>query len=155
LHKGYKITILVNTVSKPLMVGFYNKEGFLVDTKEYEGLTSDILLPILKEIVEEVDVEKIIYTSGPGSHMATKIAFVLLKTLNIVKNIPIFAISAFDLNGSKPIKALGKLYFVKEKENIITKRFEENINSSFYMPDSLDKLNILKEIEPNYQIAAV
>ncbi len=137
------------------MVGFYDKKGFLVDIKEYDGLTSDILLPILKEIVEEYDVEKIIYTSGPGSHMATKIAFVLLKTLNIVKEIPIFAISAFDLNGSKPIKALGKLYFIKEKENIITKRFEKNLDSSFFMPSSLEELHILEEIEPNYQIAAV
>ena len=137
------------------MVGFYDKKGFLVDIKEYDGLTSDILLPILKEIVEEYDVEKIIYTSGPGSHMATKIAFVLLKTLNIVKEIPIFAISAFELNGGKPIKALGKLYFIKEKENIITKRFEKNLDSSFFMPSSLEELHILEEIEPNYQIAAV
>ena len=137
------------------MVGFYDESGKLVDIKEYEGLTSDILLPILKEIVEEFDIDKIIYTNGPGSHMATKIAFVLLKTLNIVKDIPIFAISAFDLNGSKPIKALGKLYFIKEKETIITKRFEENIDSSFFMPDSLDKITILEDIEPSYQIAAV
>ena len=136
------------------MIGFYEKNR-LIDVKEYDGLTSDILLPTLKDILNRYSVEKIIYTSGPGSHMATKIAFVLLKTLNIIKDIPIFAISAFDLNGNKPIKALGKLYFIKEKETIITKRFDKNIDSSFYMPDSLDDINILKDIEPNYQIAAV
>ena len=136
------------------MIGFY-KDKKLVEVKEYDGLTSDILLPTLKDILNRHSVEKIIYTSGPGSHMATKIAFVLLKTLNIIKDIPIFAISAFDLNGNKPIKALGKLYFIKEKETIITKRFDKNIDSSFYMPDSLEDINILKDIEPNYQIAAV
>ena len=136
------------------MIGFY-KDKKLVEVKEYDGLTSDILLPTLQDILNSYSVEKIIYTSGPGSHMATKIAFVLLKTLNIIKDIPIFAISAFDLNGNKPIKALGKLYFIKEKETIITKRFDKNIDSSFYMPDSLEDINILKDIEPNYQIAAV
>ena len=136
------------------MIGFYEDKK-LVEVKEYDGLTSDILLPTLKDILNRYSVEKIIYTSGPGSHMATKIAFVLLKTLNIIKDIPIFAISAFDLNGNKPIKALGKLYFIKEKETIITKRFDKNIDSSFYMPDSLEDINILKDIEPNYQIAAV
>ena len=136
------------------MIGFYENNK-LVDVKEYDGLTSDTLLPTLKEILNKYNIEKIIYTSGPGSHMATKIAFVLLKTLNIIKDIPIFAISAFDLNGNKPIKALGKLYFIKEKETIITKRFDKNIDSSFFMPDSLDNINILKDIEPNYQISAV
>jgi len=87
--------------------------------------------------------------------MATKISYVLLKTLNIIKDIKISAISGFDLNGGKPIKALGKLYFIKEKETIITKRFEEEPISSFSVPENLSKLNILEAVEPNYQIAAL
>jgi hypothetical protein len=87
--------------------------------------------------------------------MATKIAYVLLKTLNIIKGIPIYAIEGFELNGNKPIKALGKLYFIKEKENIITKKIEDNIISSFNMVKDLNSLNISKDIEPNYHISAV
>ena len=137
-----------------MQIGFY-KDGKLIETKEYEGLTSDILLPIIRDILEKHTIEKVIYTSGPGSHMATKIAYVLLKSLNIIKDIPLFAISAFDLNSNKPIKALGKLYFIKEKENIITKKFDQNIESDFKMPLNLSELNILKDNIPNYNISAV
>ena len=137
-----------------MQLGFY-KNGKLIEIKEYEGLTSDILLPILQDILKNHNIDYFIYTNGPGSHMATKIAYVVLKTLKIIKNIEFKAISAFDLNSSKPIKALGKLYFIKEKETIITKRFEENISSSFFMPKTLNEVKILEANEPNYNIAAV
>jgi len=154
LHKEPDITLVINSISKPMQIGFY-KNGKLVEVKEYEGLTSDILLPTLNDILISGEVKDIIYTSGPGSHMATKITYVLLKTLEITKNIPFYAISAFDLNSNKPIKALGKLYFIKEKENIITKRFDNELNSSFFMPEDLNSLKILDSNEPNYQISAV
>jgi tRNA A37 threonylcarbamoyladenosine modification protein TsaB len=137
-----------------MQIGLY-KEGKLFEVKEYEGQTSDILLPILQDIIKKHKVLKIIYTSGPGSHMATKIAYVLLKTVSLIKNIPIFAISAFDLNENKPIKALGKLYFIKEKENIITKKFDIEQKTKFFIPKELSSLNILKNNEPNYHIGAV
>ena len=154
MHKGSAITLLINTIAKPLQIGFY-EDGNLIEVKEYDGMTSDILLPILKEILDKYAVRKIIYTNGPGSHMATKIAYVLLKTLSIIKKIPFYAVSAFELNGNNPIKALGKLYFIKEKETIITIRFDKEPKSSFTMPNSLSSLNILEANEPNYQIAAV
>ncbi len=137
-----------------MQIGFY-KDGNLLKIEEYEGLTSDILLPTLSKILEEYEIKKIIYTNGPGSHMATKITFVLLRTLEIIRSIPIYSVSAFELNGNKPIKALGKLYFIKEKENIITKRFDKEPQSSFFMPKYLSDLTISKDIEPAYKIAAV
>ena len=154
MHKGLAIILLINTIAKPLEIGFY-ENGNLIEVKDYDGMTSDILLPILEDILEKNSIEKIIYTNGPGSHMATKIAYVLLKTLSIIKQIPFYAVSAFELNGNNPIKALGKLYFIKEKETIITLRFDKEPKSSFIMPDSLNSLNILEANEPNYQIAAV
>jgi len=154
LHKELNITLLINTVAKPLQIGFY-ESGNLIEVKEYDGMTSDILLPILEDILEKNSIEKIIYTNGPGSHMATKIAYVLLKTLSIIKQIPFYALSAFELNDNNPIKALGKLYFIKEKETIITLRFDKEPKSSFIMPHTLNSLNILEANEPNYQIAAV
>jgi len=137
-----------------MQIGFY-KDDTLEYTKNYDGLTSDILLPLLKDILNNYKVEKIIYTNGPGSHMATKITYVLLRTLSICQDIPFFAISAFELNDNNPIKALGKLYFIKEKETIITKRFEEEPKSSYKMPKNLKDVNILELNEPDYSIAAV
>ena len=118
-------------------------------------MTSDILLPILKDLIDRYDISKIVYANGPGSHMATKITYVLLKTLNLIKGIPIFAVSGFELNGNKPIKALGKLYFIKEKENIITKLFQDKLEDNFFMPKDISKLKIDSNIEPDYNISAV
>ncbi len=154
MYKGFVIEIIINTIAKPMQIGFY-KNKKLIDIKEYEGLTSDILLPILKDILNKYEIKKIIYTNGPGSHMSTKITFVLLKTLNIINGIPINSISAFALNSNKPIKALGKLYFVKEKETIITKKIEDKIDSRFFMPTSLIDIKINKNIEPEYKISAI
>ncbi len=137
-----------------MQLGFYENKK-LIQTKEYDGLTSDILLNILKDIINNYKIEKFIYTSGPGSHMATKITYITLKTINILKDIDFSAISAFELNNSKPIKALGKLYFIKEKDTIITKRFDTTIKSSFFMPKSLDNLSLLEKLEPDYQISAI
>jgi len=154
LYKGAIITIVINTLTKPLTLGFY-KNNKLIETKEYKGMTSDILLEILFTVLKQYDVKRVIYTNGPGSHMATKISYVLLKTLYIIKEIPIFAVSGFELNNNMPIKALGKLYFIKEKETIIVKRFKTEPNTSFFMPDFLDSVKLQKTIEPNYQISAI
>jgi len=137
-----------------MQIGIY-KNNTLVELKEYNGLTSDILLPTITNLLKNYNIKEFIYTNGPGSHMATKITYITLKTLQIVRNINIKAVNAFELNNNKPIKALGKLYFIKEKETIITKRFEEKIDSSFYMPKTLNEVEILDTIEPQYSIAAV
>ncbi len=137
-----------------MQIGIY-KNNTLIEKKEYCGLTSEILLPTITNLLKNYNIKEIIYTNGPGSHMATKITYITLKTLQIVRNINIKAVNAFELNNNKPIKALGKLYFIKEKETIITKRFEENIDSSFYMPKTLNEVKILDTIEPQYSIAAV
>jgi len=50
---------------------------------------------------------------------------------------------------------LGKLYFIKEKENIITKKFASVQESSFFMPEVLDDIVILNRNEPDYHIDAV
>ena len=154
MHKGEKIKLLINTLARPLQIGVY-EDSRLKEVKRYEGLTSEILLPILEKFIKENNIEEIIYTNGPGSHMATKIAYVLLKTLSLIRDIPLRSVNGFELNDNKPIKALGKLYFIKEKENIITKRFDQEIKEEFFMPNSLDDISISKDIEPNYLISPV
>jgi len=137
-----------------LQIGIY-KDNLLVDVVTTNEMTSDILLPLLEELLQKYKISKIIYANGPGSHMATKITYVLLKTLNLIKDIPIFAVSGFELNSYKPIKALGKLYFIKEKETIITKSFQEKIEDNFFMPKSIKDIKLEANIEPNYNIDVV
>ena len=145
---------MINPLAKPLQIGIY-KDNLLVDLITTDEMTSDILLPLLKELLQKYEISKIIYANGPGSHMATKITYVLLKTLNLIKDIPVFAVSGFELNNNKPIKALGKLYFIKEKETIITKLFQEKIKDNFFMPKSIEDIKLEANIEPNYNIDAV
>ncbi len=50
--------------------------------------------------------------------MGIKVTYLFLKTLSIVKNIPLLAIDGFFFNENHPIKAVGKLYFVKNSNTI-------------------------------------
>ncbi|HHH20925.1 MAG TPA: hypothetical protein ENK87_03265, partial [Nitratifractor sp.] len=139
---------VINTIASPLEVAVY-RDGILFKRVTLDGLASDELLPLLLELLKE-GVSSFLYTSGPGSHMATKICYTLLKSVEVLKGVPFYAVSGFDLNGNEPIKALGKLYFIKEKENIITKKFQEAVESSFVMPVRLEHLKVLECNEPDY-----
>ena len=87
--------------------------------------------------------------------MAVKLTYIILKTIEIIKKIPFEGCSAFALNGNKPVKAMGNLYFVKEKETIITQKFDQAIPQKFSLPSSLETLAIDKASTPNYVLPAV
>ena len=151
---SHKFELLINSISNPLMVGCYEK-GILIDSVIKDGKTSDILLPILDELLKKYDISRMIYANGPGSYMAIKITYVTLKTIEILKGIELKACSAFELNDFKPIKAIGSLYFIKEKETIITKKLEQPVESKFDLPHSIKHLVIEESCVPEYIIPAV
>jgi len=151
---SHKFELLINSISNPLMIGCYDN-GVLIDSIVKEGKTSDILLPILDELLKKYDISRMIYANGPGSYMAIKITYVTLKTIEILKGIELKACSAFELNDFKPIKAIGSLYFIKEKETIITKKLEQPVESKFDLPHSIKHLVIEESCVPEYIIPAV
>ena len=59
------IEILVITISKPLLIGVY-KDKQLLRKIEQNGLTSDELPILFKDLLEEFDVKTIIYVITPG-----------------------------------------------------------------------------------------
>jgi hypothetical protein len=59
------------------------------------------------------------------------------------------------LNNAQPIKAIGNLYFIKEKETIITKKYEQPVNSNFSLPQSIHDLELDEESIPEYILPAV
>ena len=148
------VTLLVISIANPLLVGVY-KEGNLIRTEKHDRKTSEILLPVLNELLETYDVEEIIYTRGPGSYMAIKLTYIMLRTIEIVQGIPLRGCSGFTLNGGRPIKAIGNLYFIKEKETIMTKKFEEPVDASFALPQCIHDLEIDEESTPEYLLPAV
>ena len=146
--------ILIVSIASPLLIGVY-EDGELVETVEDEGKTSEVLLKILTELASKYDYKRVIYTSGPGSYMAIKLTYITLRSLEILKEIKVDACEAFELNEQNPIKAMGKLYFIKENNTIITKKFDEVLEQRFALPSMLSEVTILKNNKPLYILPAV
>jgi len=127
----------------------------LIQTQSSDKKVSEVLLPMIKECMNNYDISKIVYTRGPGSYMAIKLTYIMLKTIEIAKGIRCFGCSGFSVNAGKPIKAIGNLYFIKEKETIITKKYEQPVDSQFTLPDSIQDLSIDEESTPEYSLPAV
>jgi tRNA A37 threonylcarbamoyladenosine modification protein TsaB len=147
-------TLLIVSIASPLLLGIYQGNE-LIETVQSEEKTSDILLPLIREAMERYSLDHIIYTRGPGSYMAIKLTYLILKTMEIVKGITFEGCSAFELNGNRPIKAMGNLYFVKEKETIITKKFEQPVPQKFSLPASLSVVETDDEETPLYVLPAI
>ena len=152
LLPNYKLLII--PISSPLLVGIY-EDGELLKTYMSEKKTSETLLPLLKDILQIYNISEIIYTRGPGSYMAIKLTYIILKSLEIIRDIRCVGCSAFELNDNQPIKAMGNLYFIKEKDTIITKKFEQPVISRFILPQSIHDLLLDEESTPEYMIPAV
>ena len=146
--------LLIISISTPLLVGIY-KDSILIDSFESEKKTSEILLPLLDKCIEKYPLSSIIYTRGPGSYMAIKLTYIMLKSIEIIRGIKCLGCSGFALNGGQPIKAIGNLYFIKEKETIITKKYEQPILVKFTLPQSIHDLELDEESTPEYLLPAV
>ncbi|HFC03908.1 MAG TPA: hypothetical protein ENJ74_03445 [Nitratifractor salsuginis] len=146
-------TLLINPVASPLQFALY-EGGKLQRSWERDGYASEILLPELDRLVEE-GLDEILYVNGPGSQMGIKLTYIALETLRLLRGIPFGAVSAFALNGGRPLKAMGRLYFVKEKETIITQPLEETIVQEFSFPSSLEALEREPGNRPDYRLPAV
>jgi len=136
------------------MLGVY-EESELIETISSDLKTSEILFPLIRECLDKYDISTIIYTRGPGSYMAIKLTYIMLKTIEIMRGIKCVGCSGFALNGGEPIKALGNLYFIKEKETIITKKYEQPVNVKFTLPQSIQDLELDEESTPDYILPAV
>jgi len=136
------------------MLGVY-EEGKLIQAISSDKKTSTILLPLIRECMDKYDISTIIYTRGPGSYMAIKLTYIMLKTIEIMRGIKCVGCSGFALNGGAPIKAMGNLYFIKEKETIITKKIEQPVNVKFTLPQSIHDLELDEESTPDYILPAV
>ena len=152
LPKRYELLII--SISSPLFLGVY-EEGCLIRTISSEQKTSEVLLPLLRECIEQYDISTIIYTRGPGSYMAIKLTYIMLKTIEIMLGIKCVGCSGFTLNGGQAIKAVGNLYFIKEKETIITKKYDQPVEASFVLPQCIHDLELDEESTPDYILPAV
>ena len=150
----HKVDVLSITLISPIKIGIYENNK-LIEVIESDKKSSDILPMIFKDIFRRYDVNKLFYANGPGSFMAIKVAYIFLKSISILKKIPLFATDAFKFNKNEPIKAIGKLYFVKMNQEIKTQKLEIMPKANFTLPDMLDYNEFSTNTAPLYMIGAV
>ncbi|WP_458700829.1 hypothetical protein ACKGJI_01675 [Sulfurospirillum sp. 1307] len=141
-------------MSSPLKVGIY-KDNELIKEYSSEKQTSEVLPQIFKQILEEYECKRLFFARGPGSFMAIKVSFIFLRTISISKNIELFATDGFYFNNNMPIKAMRKLFFVKNNDKIETQVLNDAKECEFHLPKVLHIEDFSKEIEPLYILPAV
>ena len=147
-----RVDVCVLALSSPILVGIYENNKLKEEIKSLDK-TSEILPKIFSDILKRYEVNFIFFAKGPGSFMSIKLVYIFLKTINIVKGIPLFATDGFYFTNS-PIKAIGNRYFIK-KDNKIDIVKLENVTTTFNLPTILDKSKFDTNIEPLYILDAV
>ncbi len=148
------VDIVLVTLTSPIKIGIY-ENNMLLDSIESSEKSSDVLPLIFESLFKKYNIQKLFYANGPGSFMAIKVTYVFLKSISILKNIPLFATDAFYFNKSQPIKAIGKLYFVKISSEIKTQKLETAPEVEFTLRDVLDYNEFSTNTAPLYMIGAV
>ncbi len=149
------IEVLVITISNPLLIGIYKDKKLLKEIK-LDGLTSDKLPMLFKDLLEEFEIKTITYVNTPGSFMSIKIAYIFLKTICQIKKINFLAIDGFTFNQNSPIKALGKKYFINNN-GVVKVDFLPNLSKiqDFELPKSIENIKFSQATLPIYNLPAV
>ncbi len=148
------VDVLLIALSSPIMVGIY-EDSKLIDSVVSEEKSSDVLASIYDKIFKKYNVKRLYFANGPGSFMAIKVAYIFLKSISILKDIELFATDAFKFNENNPIKAIGKLYFVKISQEIQTQKLDNVSIVAFKLPKLLDHNEFSTNTAPLYKIGAV
>jgi tRNA A37 threonylcarbamoyladenosine modification protein TsaB len=146
---------VVIALGSPLRIGVYDKNGDIVEEITSSEMGSDALPKLFDDLLRRYTFGRFIYANGPGSFMGIKVTYLFLKTLSIVKNIPLLAIDGFFFNQNHPIKAVGKLYFVKNSNTISLQPLEEAVLSGFELPRKICAENFNTDNAPSYGIDAL
>ncbi|EQB35574.1 hypothetical protein M947_09845 [Sulfurimonas hongkongensis] len=149
-----EVDVVLVALSSPIKIGIY-EDAKLIETIESKQMSSEVLPKIYQDIFKRFQINKLFYANGPGSFMAIKVAYIFLKSLSILKNIPLFATDAFYFNKNAPIKAIGKLFFVRVSSQITTRKLETAPAMEFWLPDVLDYKEFSTTATPLYGIGAV
>ena len=148
------VALVFVTLTSPIMIGVY-EDAKLIESIESKEKSSDILPQLFDRLSKRYNIKSLYYAKGPGSFMAIKVAYIFLKSMSILKKIPLFATDAFYFNENQPIKAIGKLHFVKIRSEIKTQKLQTVPQMKFTLPTLLDNSEFSKDAAPLYGIGAV
>lgn len=139
---------MIISLSSPLLVGLYENGIKFKDIVTDEHV-SEALISLLDELDSNYKIEKIIYANTPGSFMGLKTAYIILKTFCLVRDCEFLAVSGFELNGGRAIRANKKLSFVMQDKVVVLKPDEP---SPFVLPQKLSMINLGIDTLPEYII---
>jgi len=148
------LSVVVLAVTAPILVGVYEKST-LVHSYVSNKKTTESLPEIFENILQRYTIDQLIYANGPGSFMAIKVSYIFLKTLSIAQCIPLKAADAFYFNQNSPIKAIGKLFFVKTTSKIELSSSVDQKSRALELPKKLNIDDFTDESLPYYGIDAV
>lgn len=138
-----------------MQIGVYYR-GELIENYSAEEKTSEALPYLMQQLLNRFEFKGLYFAKGPGSFMAIKVTYIFLQTLHLVKKIPIYASDGFVFNGNKPIKAMGKSYFIKnQNDEIEVKILEEIFSAPFVLPNRLPYEKFDQDTKPLYHLPAV
>lgn len=149
-----KVDLFCITIATPILVGVY-EDGKLIESITSDEKSSDALAIIFQSLLDKYELNSLCYVNGPGSFMAIKVTYIFLRSLSILKGVPLYAQDAFGFNGNAPVKAIGKQYFVKINDKIEIIRSQEPQHSEFKLPPVLDRQMFHENNAPLYVIGAV
>jgi len=149
-----KVDVLVIALSSPIYIGIYEDKK-LIKSITSDEKSSDVLPILFEDILKEYEIKNLFYVNGPGSFMAIKVAYIFLKSISILKNIPFFATDGFKFNKNSPIKAIGKLFFVKIGSEIKTQKLDDVEVVQYELPQTLNYDEFTTNTTPLYKIGAV
>ena len=145
---------MVISLSSPLKIGIYRDNRLIKEYVKAEQ-TSEVLPYVFAQIVKTYKIKTLFYANGPGSFMAIKASYIFLRTLSISLGIDLLGVDGFKFNENRPIRAMRKVYFLKNSGKIDTKVINEDIEQKFELPKHLDKKIFMKNCEPLYVLPAV
>lgn len=135
------------------MIGVYESGAKIAEFASAEGEKADnFLIAKFSKILKDYKIKELIYANTPGSFMGMKVSYVILRTLSIALDVPLRAISGFELNSFGPIRANKNFSYVYERGEI---RMKKCLPAPLSLPRDLSILNKSDDILPNYIIEAV
>lgn len=125
--------VLLLSTHKEVLMGVYSATTLeLLRTYQSQKPISQSLLALYAALEKSYEVSAFYYSRGPGSLMGLKLIYLFAKTLNLAKQIPIFAAHSFCFNDRSPIKAYGKVYCVWDTQKSLINEEYLPIALQFY-----------------------
>lgn len=149
-----EVDVLVISLSSPLKIGIY-KDSKLIKEYVKTEQTSEALPLVFTGILQAYKIKTLFFANGPGSFMAIKVSYIFLRTLSISLDIDLLGVDGFEFNENRPIRAMRKVYFLKNNGRIDTQIINKDIEQKFELPEHLNKKVFTKNCEPLYVLPAV